>query len=540
LLVSGLVPARERNSTQQTKDAIQEQDPLNRPRAKDQRAARERESKHYRDWLRDVSVIITDEELGAFRKLGTDAERDQFIYQFWFNRDPTPDTEENEYKDEFYRRKAYANEHYSAGIAGERTDRGRIYILYGKPDSVESHPMGGPYLRSAEEGGGVTETHPFEVWRYRHLEGIGEVTIEFVDACGCGEYRRTINRSDKDALKNIPNAGPTDAEMLGLSKKADRLIDPMGVGQTLFGRNNGAKIFDQIGREAALERPPALRAVTTGISHIIHYNLLHFDVRVDFVKAPMNTVVVPITVQVPNRELTFVNKDGVQRGVVNISGQMTTLTGRVAQSFEDTVRLEVPAELLDKVVDNVALYWKALPMRPGHYLLNLVLKDVNGDKLGSVSSNVVVPEFSPEKLTASSLILADLMEPVSAADVGGGNFVIGPDKVRPKVGTNGALASFRHNQSMNLWMQVYNLARDEKTGRLAGTIEYQVVNSATGEVAMDIAENLEQMRQTGDQVTLQKRLPLNALLPGKYQVTVRVNDVASKQTISPTARFAVE
>ena len=163
----------------------------------------------YKRWLDDeVRYIITDEERSAFLRLSTNEEREQFIEQFWLNRDPTPDTIENETKEEHYRRIAYANERFASGIPGWKTDRGKMYIIWGPPDEIESHPSGGSYERPPEEGGGSTSTYPFEKWRYRYLEGIGnDIILEFVDPSGSGEYRMTMDPSEKDALLMIPGAG---------------------------------------------------------------------------------------------------------------------------------------------------------------------------------------------------------------------------------------------------------------------------------------------------------------------------------------------
>src|SRR3982751_2822201 len=149
----------------------------------------------YRKWLNeDVVYIITDEEKQAFKRLQTDEERQQFIEQFWLRRDPTPDTAENEFKEEHYRRIAYANERFASGIPGWKADRGRIYITFGPPAEIESHPSGGTYQRPYEEGGGSTSTYPFETWRYRYIEGIGsDIMIEFVDKSIPGEYRMTMD-----------------------------------------------------------------------------------------------------------------------------------------------------------------------------------------------------------------------------------------------------------------------------------------------------------------------------------------------------------
>lgn len=530
--------------------ADQEQDPLKRPLNKKQQEASkpEKMGKYYKKWLdEDVRWIITGDEESAFKKLATDAERDQFIEGFWQRRDPTPDTEENEYKEEHYRRIAYATEHFAAGVPGWRTDRGRMYIMYGKADSIDSHPAGGPYQRSSEEGGGQTQTFPFEVWRYRYLEGIGqEIEIEFVDTCSCGEYHMSLDRSEKDALLHVPNAGLTTMEEMGMANKADRFRGGMeSLGQGPFNQNLQTKQFDRLDTFAKLNRPPEIKfkELDAIVNTKIRYNVLPFDVRVDFVKVTSDTVLVPITVQVPNRELTFINKEGVQRATINIYGRLTTLTGRIAQTFEDTKQLDVPAELLQKTINNVAISWKALPMRPGRYRLDIVIKDVNGDKLGTFGQGIIVPDFSDEKLASSTLILADMIQNVPSREVGTGDFVIGTTKVRPRVSpANGKPAIFKQlpNQNVNFWMQVYNLVVDDKTKRPSATVEYDVVNTATNKSVLSVTENTDQMKNVSDQVTLAKSLPLAQLGPGVYQVTIKVSDLLSKQTISPTAKFTIE
>jgi GWxTD domain-containing protein len=527
--------------------ADDQQDPLKRDRKKDDQAAiKEKLGGVYKKWLdEDVRWIITDEELSAFKKLSNNAERDTFIESFWQRRDPTPDTAENEYKEEHYRRIAYANEHFAAGIPGWRTDRGRIYIMYGKPDSIDAHPMGGPYQRPAEEGGGQTETYPFEVWRYRYLEGIGqEIEIEFVDDCNCGAYEMTLDRSKKDALLHVPNAGLTTMEEMGMATKAQRFnggLESLGTGP--FTQGNQSKQFDRLDTFAKLNRAPDIKFKDLQnelVTHKFRTNLLPFDVQVDFVKLTSDTVLVPITMQVPLKGLTFANKDGVQRAVVNVYGQLTKLSGQIVQTFEETLHRDIPAELLEKEINNVSLYWKALPMRPGLYRLDVVMKDVNGDKTGIFSRSYTVPDFGDEKLTSSTLILADQMEPVPAREVGTGNFVIGTNKVRPKVKpSDGKPASFTKKEKVNFWLQVYNLGVDQKTNKPSATVEYQVVNTATNQHVLDFTESTAQMGNVGEQVTLGKSLQLSQLDPGVYQVTIKVNDQISKQTISPTAKFAV-
>jgi GWxTD domain-containing protein len=528
-------------------------DPLKRPIPEKQRKANAKAlkielSKTYKKWLdEDVRWIITDQERSAFMQLSNDEERDQFIEAFWQRRDPTPDTEENEFKEEHYRRIAYANEHFAAGIPGWKTDRGRMYIVFGPADQIDSHPSGGAYERPMEEGGGETSTYPFETWRYRYLEGIGqEVIIEFVDTCMCGDYHMTMDRSEKDALKMTPNAGLTLYEQMGMASKNSRFdnggLEQLGAGP--MSANLQTKEFDRLEQFAKLQAAPQVKFkdLEEIVSHKISVNLMPFDVRADFVKVTSDTVLVPITIQIRNRDVTFQNKDGVERGTVNIFMRVTTLTGKIVQTFEEPVQIDVPVELLPKMAENANVYWKAIPLRisQNRYRLDIVVKDVNGDRTGSWSRAIQIPDFSEDKLSSSTLIIADVMEPVATKNVGTGSFVIGAMKVRPRVApSDGKPILFKRNQKLNFWMQVYNLSVDEKTHKPSATIEYNVTD-ANNKAIIHTVESTDTMGNVGDQVTLQKTLSAANLPPGLYKIEIKVNDNLSKQMVDPTATFAVE
>jgi 5-hydroxyisourate hydrolase-like protein (transthyretin family) len=294
---------------------------------------------------------------------------------------------------------------------------------------------------------------------------------------------------------------------------------------------------------AKLNRAPAIKFkdLEEVVSHKISMNFLPFDVRADFVKVTSDTVLVPITIQVKNKDVTWIGKEGVQRMTVNIFGRVTTLTGRIAQTFEDTVTDGLPDELLPKVIENNHVYWKALPLRPGRYRVDLVLKDVNGDKVGTWSRGIVVPEYAEDKLAFSSLIVADEMQKVATKSVGAGSFVIGDTKVRPRVDlANGQPVAFKRDQKVNFWMQVYSLGLDQATHKPSADISYEVMNVATQKLVVQMAETTKQLGNVGEQVTLEKSLPLRDIPPGTYQITIKVNDQISKQNLKSTAKFAVE
>ncbi len=496
--------------------------------------------KSYQTWLdQDVRYIITPEEERAFKLLGTDEERDEFIEQFWLRRDPTPDTEENEFREEHYRRIQYANEHYSAGIAGWRTDRGRMYIVWGPPDEIESHASGGTYHRGPNEGNGTTSTFPFERWRYRYLEGVGtEIIIEFVDTCMCNEYHISTDPYEKDALRNTPGDSPVlRAQMAGSNRAqgATNAGDPSGI--------SGMSQFDALERYAKLTAPPPIKFkdLEEKVNTRIRYNLMPFDMRTDFVKVTADTVLVPITIQIKTKDMTFVLKDGIQRASVNIFGRITTITGRVAPPLADPVGVAEPSALLEQALLTTQLYWKAVPLKPGMYKIDLALKDVNGDRVGTLVRSIRVPEFDDENLASSSLILADLMEQVPSKNIGAGSFVIGDTKVRPRLDSaDGKPASFRRNQRLNIWLQVYNLQFDQQTKKTRASISYDIVNMQTNQSVLHADESAATYGNTGDQITIEKSLQLANLEPGLYNLKVTVNDDVIKRTINPSARFQVE
>jgi GWxTD domain-containing protein len=547
-------PAQTTTNSNSGTDQDPNQDPLKRQRSsqeryKAQKALRQELKGTYRIWLNEeVPYIISDDEKKAFMSLSNDEERDAFIEAFWQRRNPNPDSPENEYREEHYRRIAYANEHFAAGKPGWKTDRGHIYIAFGAPDSIDSHPSGGTYERPIDEGGGETSTFPFEIWHYRYLEGIGEnIDIEFVDPCMCGDYHFTIDRSEKDALLHVPGAGLTQWEqMQGKGDKTDRFkggMEQLGSGPD--STYNQGKEFDRIEMAAKLFAPPPVKfkdldALTE--THILNGPAFPFDVRTDFIKVTDNTDLVPITLQIKNRDITFETKDGVSKGVVNILGKVTTIMHKTVQTFEDTVQVTEPSELLEKALDSQKVYWKALPLPPGSYRLDIAIKDVNNpDHLGFYAKSLNVPVYEDEKLGASSLILADVMNPVSSRDIGSGNFVIGNTYIRPRVSAAPATpVSFNRKQDLNFWMQVYNLGIDDSTKSNSARVSYEISDAGTGAVILEKDLESKDLGAHSDQLTVEKSLPLAGLPPGKYKVTVKVNDAISKQEIAQSAPFVVE
>jgi GWxTD domain-containing protein len=500
----------------------------------------------YKVWLdQDVVYIITPEERHTFLHLSTNEEREQFIEAFWQRRNPDPDSAENTFKEEHYRRIAYANEHFASGIPGWKTDRGKIYIMWGPADEVDSHPTGGNWDRPMSQGGGSTTTYPYEDWRYRYLEGIGEnVELEFVDPTSTGEYHLTTDPSEKDALLRVPNAGLTLNESMGLADKSSRFsnTDGTNVAENQQGPNSQPESMNEFTRlelEANIFRPPPvkfkdLEALST--SRLVR-DQVKFDYRYDFLRITSDTVLVPITVQIPVRQLTFQEKDGVDSANMNLFARITSLSGRVIQTFEDTLRTDVPSSLLQGSLGTSRIYQKAVPLAPGLYRLDIVIKDINSGNVGVVNARLAVPRFEDDQLSNSSLILADDIQRVSTKDIGLGQFVLGDLKVRPKLDQ-----TFTPEDSMGVFLQVYNLKVDDKTHKADASVEYRVLkdekDAGDPMLKFDIAS--DKIPEHGEEMTLANTITLGSLPPGKYKLQIAVTDNVSKQTITPTTEFTVK
>ncbi|HUA18438.1 MAG TPA: GWxTD domain-containing protein [Bryobacteraceae bacterium] len=496
----------------------------------------------YKKWLNeDVAYIITDEERKAFKRLSTDDEREQFIEQFWLRRDPTPDTEENEFKEEHYRRIAYANEHFASGIPGWKTDRGRFYIVYGPPDEIDDHSSGGTYDRPIEEGGGTTSTFPFIDWTYRYIEGVGSnIKIEFVDTTMSGEFRMTMDPSEKDALTYVPGAGLTLYEQMGLADKSQRFTrtDGTTLGTGSMPLPASMDEFERLSQFANLQKAPQVKFkdLQEVVSSSIRYNNLPFKVRADYIKITDSTVLTTITLEFQRRDLQFQQKDDVAKSTIDIFGRITSITGRIVNTFEDPVTIEVPSDLLAKALDGASIYQKEIPLAPGMYRLNVVCKDTVGGNMTTYPMALAVPHFDDDKLASSSLILADVIEKVPTRSIGSGQFVIGDTKVRPRL-----TDTFARNEKLGIYTQFYNFSPDAKTKKPNGSIQYEITKTGAAKPVLDYTEDVTSIPgASSQQVTVEKLLPLQSLEPGNYTLTMKVTDKNSNQVLTPSASFTVK
>jgi GWxTD domain-containing protein len=519
--------------------------PANSPQPKQSERQHKKQLKKAKDELsfefdrfleEDGKYLLTSDEVAAFKRLGTNEEREQFIENFWQRRNPDPESSTNSFKEEHYRRIAYANEHFASGIPGWKTDRGHTYIVWGPPDEIDSHPTGGTYDRPLWQGGGSTTTYPWELWRYRHLEGIGDnIELEFVDTTGSGEYHLTRDPGEKDALAHVPGAGASLSELLGLSTKADRFANSSGttLPAPIGGIPASESEFETLDRYVrVLGPPPPLKNMTTEVFSRVIRNQMDVSYDVAFLRATSDSVIVPITLQIPNGQMGYRMKDGVHSAIVNVYARVTTPGGRVVQTFEEAVAHDIPDSLFQKSLAQSSLYQKSVPLHPGLYRLDVVVKDVESGNVGVIGTALRVPQYEEGALNASSLILADKIEPVPSGEVGLGQFVFGAYKVRPRLSHN-----FTNAEYLGIFLQLYNLKTDDVFRETSVSAVYHLRRDKK-EIWSSV-ENSGSIRRDGEQVTLNRRLPLAAFAPGHYTLEIRVTDQISHQAVTRSADFEI-
>ena len=479
------------------------------PAAAQQKATRLEKA---RDWMQsEVQYLITQEERAAYLRLTTDEERERFIEDFWRRREADPE-QPGQFREEFFRRVAYANENFQAGIPGWKTDRGRIYILYGAPNRRDAHPMGGRYEKPPNLGGDTITTYPFEIWEYDNIRGIGQdVTIEFVDRTGTGLYILDADPNKKDVFYWRRGEQPLQR----VTPRAKEMP------------------FERLNVWSKLQSPPPLQfpQLREQVRVRVSYSELPFDASTAFVRMSPDLFAVPVTVAIPNDRLMYIGKEGFFESEIQLYAAVTGISGEMVYQIDRSFKSPSGSFPLPELLKQRTYHQVIIPLPAGRYKLSLLLKDVNSGKMGSQVSSFWIPPTSDGALNTSSLICADVIQP-APENSRGEKFVLGPVKVIPN-----PKAVYPRKYRLGLYLEVYDLDLDAATGK--SDVEISYLLEAPDGTRIPIGPESESRFPEGHTIAICKGIPLSNLAPGKYRVAVRITDRINQRTCTLESQIEI-
>jgi len=507
--------------------------------SKQEALQQEEQQDYYSKWLNeDVVYIITEEERDVFKSLTTDEEKENFIEQFWRRRDPDLKTAQNEFKEEHYRRIAYANERFTSGKSGWKTDRGRIYIIHGPPTEITEN-TGGTYDRPLYEGGGTTTALPFQVWRYREVAGLGsDIELEFVDSTLTGDYHLTSDPWEKDAFNHVPGIGLTLAEERKMVTKGARFYqDNQGDYYPMMALRAKDRPFERLERYSGIMRPLEIKYkdLKESVDVNVGYSSLPFQVYQFHFRLNEHSCIVPVTLEVSNRNLTFKEENGVYRAKMAIYGAVTGLGNEVIKEFEDDLVINFPPEQLEAGRLGTSMFQKVLILEKARRVkLDLVLKDTGSGNVGVVTKALTPPDYGEEDLQPSSLILSDTIVPLKSIPDTDSPFVLGDLKVRPRLDH-----VFPADKLLAVYFQLYNAGLDQQTMSPSLNVTYRLMQG--GRELMKIEDNDGESIQffSSQRVVLLRAFSPRLLGVGKYRLLIDVQDKIKNESAILTDEFEV-
>ncbi len=517
----------------------------------------------------EVLYIISDNEREVFKSLRTDEEREGFIRTFWRRRDPTPETPVNEFREEHYRRLEWATKRYFEGKAGWRTDRGRVYIMFGPPDFFETNPGGGRGFLF--DPSGPTAEFPSEVWTYRSIPGlkerIGRIDFIFVNYYNSGSYQLTTNPALANALRNVSlparDVGyrETRDEAYPGEKDKDMMVNPLEQLALLaeLSKSRG-EVLEEMERSERLRK---LRGVVDANESLA---ALPFIDQESFFKGPENVVSIPLSIEVAGKDVQFQEAGDRYRGLINFYIEVKDLNQTVYQ-LSDRLEMNLKEETYRRRMVDAYQYKHRLELKPGDYFFHMVVWDELSSNVGYKDKRITVPAFPAESLCLSDVILAKSVQVVEvpkesvvveSKDIPAlqalekGNLKV-PDKLEITrrqggpftfgnlaVGPNPS-AVYRPDEELVFFYQVYNPVFDPALNTAGLLIEHQIWKGDRMIAAIDGPQEARiPAEQKSSFINSGARYTLGGFEPGQYILLITVKDLVSGQAIEKRLDFTVK
>lgn len=534
----------------------------------------------YKKWMEEeVVYIISEYEKSVLKNLPTDEQRERFIKMFWKRRDPTPETPFNEFREEHYRRINFANKNYFEGRTGWRTDRGRIYIMFGPPDFFETNPGGAKGFLFEQAS---TAEYPSEVWTYRYIPGVRSrmqrVDFMFIDQYANGEYKLSFDPALANALRNIsiPSRyagygdfpGEEPAGGLSTMRLAEQARDLTGMNpleklymMAEFTKSRG-EVLEEMERSARVRR---LKGVVEARESL---NQLSFNTKESFLSGGEGFTYVPISVEVAGKDLRFEKKKDAYLGLLNFYIEIKDAKDETVYTASDRLEMTLREETYQRRVTDYYQYKHGFSLRPGDYFIHLVVWDEFNKNVGYLDKKLTIPGFVKDEYGLSEVILANDIrvvevkteekviksEDVPALKSLEGTELKIPDKIKIREYQNvgpytfgnlevfpNTLGEYRKDEELAFFYQIYNPTYDVAKGGALLYIEHQIWK---GDVFVGVVDRPQKVKIPFEQkmvaVNSGATYNLSALQPGTYYLLIRVRDVYTDRKVEKRIKFKVK
>ncbi len=510
-------------------------------------------SEAHKKWLEEeVVYIITPAEREVFLKLETNHERDNFIEEFWLQRDPTPGTPRNEFREEHYSRIEFANHTFGRGtpIEGWQTDRGKFYIMLGRPDNVQKYS--------------TFDIHPIEIWYYTgnpKLDQEPNYRLTFFQRGGTGVYELynpmrdgpqdlvphherypdTVQMNDQGGMVLDP---ATAADVGGMSGVDGRDIQAYMILRENVGHELADASFSNIpGRRGPSYRLPSailIKKVETyaaakvddayayeflehkavvDVSYSVHY--IGNQSKVDVLQHPSGMFFVNYTIVPENLSVDFYR----DKYFTNLQASLRVVDPEDKTIFqmERNIPIELKKEELETIGKRPFHLYDSFPIISGNYTFNLLLENTVSKEFTSFETRLRVPP--PGQLQIGSLILARNIKNLPEGKIHRA-YQVGNIQIYPTLNN-----IFLGEDKLHLFFQIYNLTPDlQKNGLLKYTFFKEQQTSYTFD---------KKVADYGSSRDFMETISLEALDPGRYAVRVTLFGQDGSELVSESEEFRI-
>jgi GWxTD domain-containing protein len=482
----------------------------------------------YRVWVEEEAVyIITSRERDVFLRLRADKERDIFIEAFWRQRDPTPGTDRNEFREEHYRRIQHANRTYgrSTPKMGWQTDRGRIYIILGPPRTIEQYDN-------------VNNVYPTEIWFYQGNESLGlppAFNVIFFKRDGIGDY--VLYSPAADGPRSLISTAIGDYRDERAYEQL-RTLEPNLARQTLSlipGENRpyGQASLASETLMAKIAAAPVKKVKDSYADALLRYkDVVEVEYTANYIESRAFLYVArdgdgPFLVHYsiePSR-LTLAGYGGRNTAGFELNGRVADAQGRTLYQFEKAFPVDLDAEGLDAVRATSLEFQDAFPCIPGRYSFDLLLKNTVSKEFGSFTAALEIPE--PQ----AGPVMGDLFLGYGAEPAPAGSEEVVPFRIAGRQLLGDARKSFLPADSLVVVFQAYGLPDAWKEG---GRARYVYLREG-----QSVLSRLRPLSGAGASSAFLEEQPLAGFGPGYYEVRVSLLDAAGAERAVRTGAFEI-